>query len=83
MRKEVGDATTDVFLSGDEAKEICLPKPGRPGCAWLIIGAEFQCTVWNKPHLLVDRLERGEMKASRDGCDGKGRGPPILYENDS
>ena len=70
MEKIVGDFSTEVFLSIDEAKQICRLGQGEKCCAFLAVGTQgFSCIRMNYPTntSIFDRLEKGTMNA-------KGRG---------
>jgi len=70
MKKIVGDWTTEVELTDDEAKEICLAGKGAECCAFLAMDAKgWECLRMSFPtnNVIFQRLEDGTMTA-------KGRG---------
>ena len=70
MRAIVSDWYTDIQLSPEEFKEHCKPGAGAITCIWVLVGKDgFECCYYHRPHVLVDRWERGETHAKRDGCE--------------
>jgi len=70
MKAIVHDARTEIFLTGEEFKEHCLPGEGANTCIWAVVGAEgFECCYYNKPSYLLERWKAGKTVAKRDGCD--------------
>ena len=70
MEVLVSDWYTDIFLSSDEAKELCKPGAGAETCSWLLVGWNgWECCCLHKLSVLVDLHEKGTMSAMRDGCD--------------
>jgi len=70
MKKIIGDFTTEILLSGDEAKSICKLGEGEECCAFLVSGARgFECIRMSYPQNspIFKRLDEGTMNA-------KGRG---------
>jgi len=70
MEKIVGDFSTEIMLTGDEAKSICKLGEGKACCAFLVVGGNgFQCVRMSYPTSanVLKRLEAGTMEA-------KGRG---------
>jgi hypothetical protein len=50
MKKIVGDWSTEVLLTGDEAKEICKIGQGAQCCAFLVCGGNgFECIRMSYP----------------------------------
>lgn len=69
MEAVTHDHHTDIRLTHEEAKTRCGLGTGPECCIWLCIGGEgFECLWFNKPPSLVERLEKGETNAKRDGC---------------
>ena len=70
MKAIVYDFYTDIFLNTEEVTEHCKPGEGDNTCVWLTCGSNgWQCCKYHKPFQLIDRLEKGETTAKRDGCD--------------
>lgn len=70
MEKIVGDFSTEVKLSAEEAKDICHLGKGEKCCAFLVMSPTgFECIRLSYPvnSTIFDRLEKGTMNA-------KGRG---------
>lgn len=70
MEKIVGEWSTEVKLTGDEAKEICRVGKGSECCAFLIIAPRgFRCIRMSYPHnsLIFSRLREGTMNAKGEG----------------
>ena len=60
---------TDIYLHDDEVKNLCRPGKGKDTCSWLVIGANgWECCCLHKPHELLDRHQKKEMSALRNGC---------------
>jgi len=69
MRAIIKDCSTDILLTSEEVKQFCKPE-SVDTCIWLLgssIG--FECCYYNKPWSLVERFDKGETNAKRDGCD--------------
>jgi len=67
---EVFEWHAEIKLSDTEVKELCKPGDGANTCSWLVAGTDgFKCCCLHKPHALLDRHEKKEMTALRDGCD--------------
>ena len=70
MEKIVGDYSTEVKMSGDEAKEICRLGQGEKCCAFLVVGGNgFECIRMSYPAngSIFSRLEDGTMNAKGKG----------------
>jgi len=70
MKKVVGDFSTVLCMSMEEAKDICRLGKGSECCAFLVMSPQgFECIRMDYPSnsLIFDRLEKGTMNA-------KGRG---------
>jgi hypothetical protein len=70
MEKIIGAFSTNVKLTGDEAKELCKMGQGDECCAFLVCGAKgFECIRLDYPNNLqiFDRLEKGTMNAKGKG----------------
>ena len=73
MEKIVGDWSTLVKMSADEAKEVCKLGQGSECCAFLVMGSGFECIRMcsNLSMNILDRLEKGTMNAKgRGGWQG-------------
>ncbi len=61
---------SEIILDDTEIKELCKIGQGADCCIWLCVGGEgFECLYHNKPLTLIERLEKGDTVAKRDGCD--------------
>lgn len=70
MRAIVCDFSTDIIPTDEEVKEICKPGAGADTCSWLTMTSKgWSCVCLNRPWSLVERRNKGEMNAVRDGCD--------------
>jgi hypothetical protein len=70
MEKVVGDFSTLVKLSVDEAKNICRMGQGEKCCAFLVLGKEgFNCIRMDYPTnmSIFTRLEEGKINAKGEG----------------
>lgn len=69
MEKVIGNWSTEVKLSDDEAKSICKLGQGENCCAFLVAGPDgFECVrMTDLSAMILDRLDKGTMNA-------KGRG---------
>ena len=66
MERIIGDWSTQVKLSGDEAKSICKIGQGEKCCAFLVVGpGGFECVRMSYPQNgpIFARLEKGTMNA--------------------
>lgn len=76
MKKIVGDWSTEIELSVDEAKEVCRLRRGEECCAFLVAGSKgFECIRLSHPTnaSIFTRLEKGTMNAKgRGGWKGCG-----------
>ena len=80
MEKIVGDFSTEVQMSGDEAENICKMGKGEECCAFLTVGADgFSCIRMAYPSntSIFGRLEKGTMNTK-----GKGGWSGCAWEND-
>ena len=83
MKVDMQPSHTDIILDKEEVMAWCRPGEGDDTCIWLLVGPKgFECSVYHKPHVLLDRWQRGETNAKRDGCDGKGSGPPGVFDHE-
>ena len=72
MKLIVYDWHTVICPTDEEIKEkeLCNIGAGPDTCIWLVVSPDgFECTCLNKPHYLVERLEKGLTTAKKDGCD--------------
>ncbi len=61
---------TEIFLTDEEAKELCKPGAGADTCSWLVMASTgWECMFFNRPHSISSRRVNGTMVAMRDGCD--------------
>lgn len=70
MDKIIGDCSTNVKMSGDEAKAICKLGQGEKCCAFLVCSPTgFECIRMDYPtnSTIFTRLENGTMKAKGEG----------------
>ncbi len=70
MKKIVGDWTTEVKLSADEAKSICRLGQMEKCCAFLVMSSiGFECIRMSYPNnsTIFDRLKKGTMNAKGEG----------------
>lgn len=68
MEKIIHDFTTEIRLTGDEAKEICRLGRGDECCAFLVCGADgFECVRMSRPSLIFRRIKEGTMNAKGQG----------------
>ena len=70
MKKIVGDWTTEVKLSADEAKSICRLGQMEKCCAFLVMSSTgFECIRMSYPDnsTIFDRLKKGTMTAKGEG----------------
>lgn len=80
MEKVVGDFSTEVKLTGDEAKQICRIGQGSECCAFIVCGTTgFECIRLSYPanSTIFSRLEKGTMNAKGqggwEGCAWEGK----------
>ena len=70
MEKIVGDWSTKVTMTTDEAKKVCHLGEGEKCCAFLVAGGDgFECIRLSYPangHIF-GRLEKGTMNAKYEG----------------
>ena len=70
MEKILGEFSTVIKVSGDEAKDICKLGRGTDCCAFLIISSDgFECMRMSYPtnSSIFIRLEEGTMNAHGTG----------------
>ena len=49
MKKMIGDWSTEIKMSAEEAKEICRLGQGDKCCAFLVMGKTFECIRMSYP----------------------------------
>ena len=69
MDKLIGDYSTLVKMTTDEAKDICKLGQGEECCAFLVMGDGFECIRMCYPAngSIFTRLEKGTMNAKGEG----------------
>uniref|UniRef100_A0A6M3LR07 Uncharacterized protein n=1 Tax=viral metagenome TaxID=1070528 RepID=A0A6M3LR07_9ZZZZ len=70
MEKVIGDWSTEVRMSVEEAKSICRLGQLEKCCAFLVCGRDgFECIRMSHPNNLkiFERLDKGEMNAKGTG----------------
>jgi len=70
MEKIIGEWSTIVKMTNDEAKDICRLGQGEKCCAFLVVSREgFECLRMAYPDnsSIFSRLENGTMKAKGEG----------------
>jgi hypothetical protein len=70
MEKIVGDWTTEVKMSAEEAKDICRLGQMEKCCAFLVAAPTgFECIRMSYPmnSTIFDRLKNGTMNAKGEG----------------
>ena len=70
MEKIVGDCSTLVKLTSDEAKSICNLGQGEKCCAFLVCSAQgFECLRMDYPNndAIVSCIKKGTMRAKGTG----------------
>ena len=70
MKAIVGDFSTNVRMTGEEAKEICKMGQGENCCAFLAVdGQGFNCIRLDYPtnSSIFSRLDKGTMNAKGKG----------------
>ena len=70
MEKIIGDWSTEVKLSTEEAKDICRVGQGEECCAFLVMApGGFECIRMSYPmnSNIFSRLEEGTMNAKGEG----------------
>ena len=71
MEKIVGDWSTEIRLSAEEAKNICRLGQMEKCCAFLVVGGNgFECIRMSYPanSTIFKRLKEGTMNAKGEGC---------------
>jgi len=64
----VGDWSTEVTMTGEEAKEICRLGQGTECCAFLCVGGKgFGCLKGSNAAIIYERLKAGTMNAKGEG----------------
>ena len=78
MLAKISDWHTDIYPTEEEVKEICKPGAGADTCSWLMMGMDgWQCCCLHAPQTIIDRREKGEMVAMRNGCEKVNNFSPI------
>jgi len=70
MEKIIGDWSTEVKLSTEEARDICRLGQGEKCCAFLVMSSTgFECIRLSYPSsgTIFDRLDKGTMTAKGEG----------------
>ncbi len=70
MEKIIGDWSTEIKLSGEEAKDICRIGQGEKCCAFLVMtSGGFECIRMSYPMngSIFERLKEGTMNAKGEG----------------
>jgi hypothetical protein len=69
MKKTVGQFSTEVKISVDEATNICKLKQGEQCCAFLAFShSSFQCIRMTPEKVAIfNRLDAGTMRAKGEG----------------
>jgi len=70
MKKNIGDFSTEIYLTIKEAKNICKLTQDEKCCAFLTLGINgFKCIRMSYPNsaLIFSRLEKGTMNAKGKG----------------
>lgn len=70
MEKIVGDWSTEVKMTEDEAKKVCKFLQGEKCCAFLVMAPSgFECIRMSYPAngTIISRLEEGTMNAKGEG----------------
>jgi len=69
VKKIIGDWSTEVTMTGDEAKAVCRIGQGARCCAFLVMGPGFECIRMSYPNnsTIFKRLEEGTMNARGEG----------------
>lgn len=70
MEKIIGDFSTEIKLTGDEAKEICKLGQGQDCCAFLVMAPDgCECIRMSYPtnSTIFSRLKNGTMNAKGEG----------------
>lgn len=84
MKAIIHDFSTNIFPTDDEVKEHCRPGAGADTCSWLTMSPKgWECVCLDKPGYLMDRRDKGQMTAMRDGCDKVNAFNPGAYDEES
>ncbi len=84
MKAIVYDWYTDIYLTGEEVKQLCRPGQGTDTCSWLLVGVNgFECSYLHKPHVLMERRDKKQMVAMRDGCERVKRFNPFGIDGET
>lgn len=70
MEKVIGDWSTEVRMTGEEAKSVCKLGRGEECCAFLVCGANgFECIRMSPSFnaVIFSRLKEGTMSAKGEG----------------
>lgn len=79
MEKIIGDWSTEVLMTTEEAERIRMLGKGSECCTFLVFGAQFECIRMSYPTngAIFTRLEEGAMNAK-----GEGRRTGCAWENE-
>lgn len=86
MTEKVSAFKTEVFMTADEAKDVCRLGQGEKCCAFLVVGGEgFECVRGSAAsHTIWKRINEGSMNAKGiglwDNCYWKGIHTGIISE---
>lgn len=72
MKKSAGDFNVALYLTAEEAKEICRLGQGEKCCPFLVCGADgFECCRKVSPinATIFHRIGKGTMNAKGKECD--------------
>lgn len=71
MKAVIYDARTEIFPTTEEIHTECKIGEGPNTCIFLTVGSEFECHALNKMPIwsVIERSERGETTAQRQGCE--------------
>ena len=72
MKAIVYEYRTEIFPTTEEAKSICKIGQGVETCIFLTISGDgWECHAHNRMPImsLIERSERGETSAQRQGCE--------------
>ena len=70
MEKVIGDWSTEILMTAEEAQQICKLGMGAECCAFLVCGPEgFECIRMSYPtnSSIFERLKNGTMNAKGEG----------------
>lgn len=73
MKAIVHDFHTQVFPSTEDVRDLCKIWEGKETCIFLVMDSNngWECHALNRMPImsLIERSERGETHAQRQGCD--------------